>query len=113
MLISIKIYCRGQDIFLVYITLFLEKRQGGILKGLMVFSFYLHIVSSTGLNVSLTDTVFGKELESLVGIGDLLVTKSGDCANFAMQVQFMSLPGDLPEMMVRFDQWPCPSLSFG
>ena len=68
----------------------------------MVFSFNLHIVSSTGLNVSLTDTVFGKELESLVGIGDLLVTKSGDCANFAMQVQFMSLPGDLPEMMVRF-----------
>ena len=48
----------------------------------------------------MTDTTFGKELESLVGIGDLLVTKSGDCANYNMRVTFMSLAGDQPEMIV-------------
>ena len=54
----------------------------------------------TDLNVSLTDTIFGMELMSLVGIGDLSVTKTGDCANFEMRVTFSSLPGDLPEMTV-------------
>ena len=53
-----------------------------------------------GLNVSLDEVDFGKELESLVGIGDLSATKTGDCANFNLQVTFESLPGDLSEMTV-------------
>lgn len=56
-----------------------------------------------GLDVSLTDSVFGKELESLLGIGDLFAQKNGDCANFAMRIVFSSLPGDLPEMVVSSD----------
>ena len=30
--------------------------------------------------MSLDDVYFGKELESLLGIGDLSATKTGDCA---------------------------------
>ena len=50
--------------------------------------------------MSLDEVDFGKELESLVGIGDLTATKTGDCANFNLQVTFESLPGDLSEMTV-------------
>ena len=53
------------------------------------------------LDVSLTGEIFGKELESLIGIGDLSVLKTGDCANFQMTVTFLSLPGDQPEMRVN------------
>ena len=57
-----------------------------------------HYFPVTGLNVSLDDVDFGKELESLTGIGDLSVTKTGNCANFDLRVTFESLSGDLPEM---------------
>ena len=53
-----------------------------------------------GLDVSLDDVEFGKELESLRGIGDLTATKTGDCANFNLRVRYDSLPGDLSEMTV-------------
>ena len=55
---------------------------------------------ASGLNVSLDDIDFGKELESLVGIGDLSVIRTGDCANFDLKVTFDSLSGDLPQMTV-------------
>ena len=50
--------------------------------------------------MSLDAVDFGKELGSLTGIGDLSVTKTGNCANFDLRVTFESLPGDLPEMTV-------------
>lgn len=58
-------------------------------------------VTRSGLNVSLEDYEFDRELESLSGIGALEVTKSGTCANFDLEVTFVTLPGDLPEMTVR------------
>ena len=52
------------------------------------------------MDVTLDAIDFGKELESLPGIGDLSVTKTDNCSNFDLRVTFESLPGDLPQMMV-------------
>lgn len=62
---------------------------------------YVFSIFILGLNVSLDEVDFGKELESLVGIGDLSVTKTGNCAIFNLQVTFQSLPGNLSEMTVN------------
>ncbi|KAL4228989.1 Fibrocystin-L [Mactra antiquata] len=56
----------------------------------------------SGLNVSLEADQFNKELRSIEDIGALSVEKRGDCANFAMSVTFLTLPGDLPEMTVTY-----------
>lgn len=56
--------------------------------------------SRSGLNVSLEDYDFDNELQSLNGIGQLEVTKTGTCANFDLAVTFLTLPGDLPQMSV-------------
>ncbi|XP_052805044.1 fibrocystin-L-like isoform X2 [Mya arenaria] len=58
--------------------------------------------SRTGLNISLEDYQFKRELESLNGIGSLSVKKVGTCAAFDLEVTFLTLPGDLPEMTVTY-----------
>ncbi|XP_053372863.1 fibrocystin-L-like [Mercenaria mercenaria] len=57
--------------------------------------------TKTGLNISLEEKDFSKELASLNGIGSLSVTKEGDCANFDLSVTFLTLPGDQGEMKVK------------
>ncbi|XP_052286416.1 fibrocystin-L-like [Dreissena polymorpha] len=58
--------------------------------------------SRTGLNVSLGEYEFQRELESVNGIGSLNVNKQGTCAKFDLIVTFLSLAGDQPEMTVTY-----------
>ncbi|XP_045210443.2 fibrocystin-L-like isoform X2 [Mercenaria mercenaria] len=56
--------------------------------------------TKTKLNISLEASDFAKELQSLYGIGSVLVTKEGDCANFNLSITILDHPGNQEEIKI-------------
>ena len=50
-------------------------------------------------------------LETLDSIGIVKVTRSGECSDFSITVSFESLPGDQPQLEVRFCSYFCFHIS--
>ncbi|XP_076109510.1 fibrocystin-L-like [Mytilus galloprovincialis] len=54
----------------------------------------------SGIDYSLENELLADELETMPGIGNLGVKRSGDCANFQYDITFLSRPGDVPPLNI-------------
>ncbi|VDI83753.1 Hypothetical predicted protein [Mytilus galloprovincialis] len=54
----------------------------------------------TGIDYSLENELLADELETIPGIGNLGIKRSGDCANFQYDITFLSRPGDVPPLNI-------------
>ncbi|XP_052063080.1 fibrocystin-L-like [Mytilus californianus] len=54
----------------------------------------------TGIDYSLENEVLADVLETIPGIGNLDIQRSGDCANFKYDITYLSRPGDVPPLNI-------------